>query len=366
MNKRLSRYLLSLLIILGAMLVLPYWTSPVQAAEPDLIITGTGLKKDVVIYPNDWSNYIRKERYYSSNNTLNFHHIWKVKGYDLFDIIKTDNLVGGSKDYLLTFIAKEPDGKETKISRTMNDLSDRYYYPKFDVNDGEFVPPMIGFERADLFEYQDPSNKGNPPDPADVILQDKPFERDEKAPRLYFGQAKGNVSDKNMTFFLYYLARIVVGEERPPGDDGDDGSDEGDGSGSGGMGTTTPPGGGSSGTGTTQPPGGSGPGTGTTKPPAPGTQPPAPEPGKEQDPGDPDEAEADQPVAGPGKETEEPGDEEEGEDDPAAKPEEEPDLDNETGSKKRKVIWPWIAAGAALVAGGAGGVYYYIICRRRG
>jgi hypothetical protein len=366
MNRRLFRHLMPLLIILGAMLVLPSWTSPVQAAEPDLIITGTGLKKDVVIYPNDWSNYIRKERYYSSNNTLNFHHIWKVKGYDLFDIIKTDNLVDGSKDYLLTFVAKEPDGKETNISRTMNDLRNRYYYPKFDVNDGELVPPMIGFERADLYEYQDPSGKGKPPDPADVILQDKPFERDEKAPRLYFGQAKGNVSDKNMTFFLYYLARIVVGEERPPGDDGDDGSDEGDGSGSGGMGTTTPPGGGSSGTGTTQPPGGSGPGTGTTKPPAPGTQPPAPEPGKEQDPGDPDEAEADQPVAGPGKETEEPGDEEEGEDDPAAKPEEEPDLDNETGSKKRKVIWPWIAAGAALVAGGAGGVYYYIICRRRG
>lgn len=360
MNRRLFRHLMPLLIILGAMLVLPSWTSPVQAAEPDLIITGTGLKKDVVIYPNDWSNYIRKERYYSSNNTLNFHHIWKVRGYDLFDIIKTDNLVDASKDYLLTFVARNRDGTETRISRTMNDLKNRYYYPHFDPNEEIPVPPMIGFERADLYEHQ------GLPVPADVVWGDKPFERDNDAPRLYFGQAKGNVSDKNMTFFLYGLFKIVVGEERPPGDDGDDGSDEGDGSGSGGMGTTTPPGGGSSGTGTTQPPGGSGPGTGTTKPPAPGTQPPAPEPGKEQDPGDPDEAEADQPVAGPGKETEEPGDEEEGEDDPAAKPEEEPDLDNETGSKKRKVIWPWIAAGAALVAGGAGGVYYYIICRRRG
>lgn len=362
MNRRLFRHLMPLLIILGAMLVLPSWTSPVQAAEPDLIITGTGLKKDVVIYPNDWSNYIRKERYYSSNNTLNFHHIWKVRGYDLFDIIKTDNLVDASKDYLLTFVARNRDGTETRISRTMNDLKNRYYYPHFDPNEEIPVPPMIGFERADLYEHQ------GLPVPADVVWGDKPFERDNDAPRLYFGQAKGNVSDKNMTFFLYGLFKIVVGEERPPGDDGDDGSEDSDGSGSGGggTGTTTPPGGGSSGTGTTQPPGGSGPGTGTTKPPAPGTQPPAPEPGKEQDPGDPDEAEADQPVAGPGKETEEPGDEEEGEDDPAAKPEEEPDLDNETGSKKRKVIWPWIAAGAALVAGGAGGVYYYIICRRRG
>ncbi|HOA36397.1 MAG TPA: hypothetical protein PKV91_08820 [Bacillota bacterium] len=363
MNKYLPRCLLLLVIVLWVILMMSPWTSPAQAADPDLIITGTGLKKDVIIYPHDWeNNYNKVTRYYSSNNTLNFHHIWKVRGYDLFDIIKTDNLVDASKDYLLTFVARNRDGTETRISRTMNDLKNRYYYPHFDPNEEIPVPPMIGFERADLYEHQ------GLPVPADVVWGDKPFERDNDAPRLYFGQAKGNVSDKNMTFFLYGLFKIVVGEERPPGDDGDDGSEDSDGSGSGGggTGTTTPPGGGSSGTGTTQPPGGSGPGTGTTKPPAPGTQPPAPEPGKEQDPGDPDEAEADQPVAGPGKETEEPGDEEEGEDDPAAKPEEEPDLDNETGSKKRKVIWPWIAAGAALVAGGAGGVYYYIICRRRG
>ena len=217
MSKKLSRHLATALLVLLVVLLLP--VAPARAAQSDLIITGTGLYEDVVIYPGDWGQYAyaAKERYYSSNNALGFHHIWKVWGYDLFDLIGAKNLK--SQKYTITFYAR--DDKNTKMDMTIGDLRSRYYYPRFDESRGELVAPMIGFKRVDLYEYQDQDRegKGKPPDPVEVNFKEKPVAYDDKAPRLYFGQSKGNVSDKNMTFFLYKLAKIVVGEERSAGGD---------------------------------------------------------------------------------------------------------------------------------------------------
>lgn len=339
MCKKLSRYLPFTLVVIFAALIMLHL--PCQAAEPDLIITGTGVYEEVVIYPGDWGKYAYAavERLYSSNNALNFHHIWKVWGYDLFGLIGADNL--RTQNYTITFYAK--DG--TKLQRTIGDLRSRYYYPKFteSAKDGAgLIAPMVGFKRVDLYECQsqDEDGKPIPPNPADVNWEDKPVANDDRAPRLYFGQAAGNVSDKNMTFFLYNLSRIVVGEERPA---------------SSGEGQTTDP---KTGESTSE------------------------KPGEEKDPGSSKTEKTDERGDSKAKKDEETvaskeensedkendknnGDEEDenGTDvvAPGLEAEEGPDTDESPGEATRKARWPWLAAGAVVVAGlVGGGTYYYI------
>ena len=208
--KNLVALTLALLLTLGQLLpVLPLPTA--QAAQPALIITGTGLENDVLIYEEDWSNYEEEVRLYSSNNTKDFHHIWKIGGYDLFEVMGGLDNIKTDQDYVVTFLAT--DGVDT--TRTISQLQSQYYYPRFDVADGVPVAPMIGFYRTDLYEHL------HLPDPADVFWEDKALTEDVDVPRLILGQAQGDVSEQTQTDYLKNLSRIVVGEERPSGVDFD-------------------------------------------------------------------------------------------------------------------------------------------------
>jgi hypothetical protein len=330
MSKKISKCLASMLLVLSAVLLLT--AAPAWAAQPDLIITGTGLYEDVVIYPGDWGQYAYAvdERYYSSNNALDFHHIWKVWGYDLFSIIGIRNLK--SQKYAITFYSR--DG--AKMEMTIGDLRSRFYYPRFDVSKGKPIAPMIGFKRVDLYEYQD--KDGNPPDPVDVIFEDKPVGDDSKAPRLYFGQSKDKVSDRNMTFFLYKLAKIVVGDERPSAKDE----------------TAKKGGGGAEKSEATK-------GSGTTK---------SGKAGEKKADGK-SEMENEEGAAAP-KDKDDRGDKKNKEDADGAEiaaPEtgdgKNPGISGTAAGGETRRRWPWIAAGAVVAAGLAGGGVYYYINKRR-
>ena len=212
MPRKLSRFLITALLMLWAVVML----LPVacQAAQPVLTITGTGLHHDVLIYEEDWSKYDLVERYYSSNNRDDFHHIWKVGGYDLFEVMGGLENIKSDQDYVVTFLAADGLGK----TRTVSQLQSQYFYPNFDVANGEPVAPMIGFYRTDLYEHL------HLPDPADVVWEDKALREDKCVPRLIMGQAYGDVSDKNQPDFLKNLERIVVGDDKKePNKDGSSG-----------------------------------------------------------------------------------------------------------------------------------------------
>jgi hypothetical protein len=189
------------LVIFLILILLLSGTPDGQAAG--LEITGTGLVEDVII--SNWNNYSLRQRFYSSNNNFDFHKIWKVKGYDFFDLLGSGNLKT-DQDYTITFIASDGAKKAWRISalRSLN------YYSDFTIGSGQRVLPMIGFYRAELFD-----NLGLP---SEVEWQDRTLteaDKDDRAPRLYIGQTAGNVSDKNQQFFIRDLARIQVGEVRP-------------------------------------------------------------------------------------------------------------------------------------------------------
>ncbi len=338
MRKWLSRYLMPLLIVFCAVL-LP--AAAALAAKPDLVITGTGVYEDVVIYPGEWSRYTQVVRTYSTNNNFDYHKIWKVKGYDLFVLIGVNNLK--SQKYTVTFIAK--DG--ARLSKTIGQLRSQFYYPKFS-GEGSAVAPTIGFYRAVLFN---PDYQGKP-DPADAIWQDRELteaDRDnEESPRLYFGQASGQYSENNQSFFLKNLACIVVGEERPVEEtpqDEDPGKD------------TTP--GSDIKPGVVTKPGGTTPGKEETKTTAPGTPSTKTDPERDPDPGaatkDEESKEQLNEDTGNGNEPKTAIDDIDNED-------REPDPGAD--KRPREIRWPWIAAGAILVVGPAVGAYFYT--RRRG
>ena len=69
---------------------LPFRPAMAAGDDPVLVITGTGLEQDIFLYEEDlaFDNPTMEERYYSSNNSFNFRSIWKVKGFDLFDLLE--------------------------------------------------------------------------------------------------------------------------------------------------------------------------------------------------------------------------------------------------------------------------------------
>ncbi len=320
MGKQLSKNIVTLLLVLWAVL-LP--ASALLAAEPDLVLTGTGLREDVVIYPGDWGRYKEVIRYYSSNNTMDYHRIWKVKGYDLETLMGGEsNIKSGNHDII--FIAAD----KASMTKKRWDLFDRYYHENF--TKPIPVAPMVAFYRADVFQHS------GLPDPGEVVLQDRPFERDGKAPRIYLGQRKGEVSEQTHTIFIRCLVRIVVGEERPEGEKQvETDRDTASGGATGGK-----------------------------------TEASETAPGKA-------DAQDDDPVSGTDPEENGKADEP-GEQNGATAPEEEPDSaaaagpgsakdsDSEelSGEQPRKVRWPWIAAGLILAGGAAGGAYYYHFRKR--
>ncbi|WP_238442406.1 Ig-like domain-containing protein, partial [Desulfofalx alkaliphila] len=178
-------------------------------AEPELVITGTGLKEDVYLYQSDWLDFDNEdfiERYYSSVNNWNFYKIWRVRGWDLIDLLGEDNLKEGN--WSIRFTAS--DG--LSMAWTIDDLYGRYYYPEFSTDDGVQVGPMIAAYRAALFE---PNYAGKP---SEIEWEDRELTEadfDHEHPRVYMGQPEGEPEFKNQPFFIRKLVRIVVGEERP-------------------------------------------------------------------------------------------------------------------------------------------------------
>ncbi len=207
--KSVVALILTLLLTFGQVLpVLPLQT--VQAAQPILTITGTGLHQDILIYEDDWAGYDMVERFYSSNNNYDYHKIWKVKGYDIFDLIGEGNLKTDD-DYEVAFISARDGGRVTK---TVSELQSQYYHPQFTEDGAELVAPMLSFYRTAVFEpdYQ------RLPQPDEVVWEDRVLteaDADLDAPRLVTGQPFGQVSQNNQSFFNKEVGRIVVGEERP-------------------------------------------------------------------------------------------------------------------------------------------------------
>lgn len=203
-NKFIS-CLVALALVLGQIV---FYAPPVMAAEdqkPTLVITGTGLKNDVVISGADWSRLAIEERYFSSNNKDGFHKINKVKGYDLFStLIGAENL--NVEDDTVYFTAS--DGFER--SKTVKTLkSEQYYYRDFTENNQEPVNPMIGVFKKELFSAQS--------DYIGASWEDQPINEIEdklSTPQIIFGQS--GIDDKNQSSWVSKLVKIRVGDERPP------------------------------------------------------------------------------------------------------------------------------------------------------
>ncbi len=206
--KAIGRYTIILLLV--ALIAMGTVPGTSRAGE-SLVITGTGLKQDVIFNESyyQFNHPQMEELYYSSNNNWNFKSIWHVKGFrlrSLLDQFGAGNLKEGS--WPITFLAK--DG--LSFTMTLQELENRFYYPDLTIDSEEQVDPMIGIYRAQLFNVINPT----PP----IKWADRKLtvaDRDQEAPRLYFGQKKGNIDDRNQPFFIRDLVRIVVGEERPPG-----------------------------------------------------------------------------------------------------------------------------------------------------
>ena len=169
-----------------------------------MIITGTGVYEEVVITEEDWAKYEMVERHYSTNNSLFFHKIVKVKGYDLFDLIGEDNLKT-DQDYEVKFTCA--DGFE--FTMTISQLKNAYFFRDFTEASKEEVRPMIGKYIAELIEY--PKNNFSPPVSwTDRELTEKDIDR--SFPRLVFGQT--NIDDMNQSRWGKEIVKITVGEER--------------------------------------------------------------------------------------------------------------------------------------------------------
>lgn len=203
--KNIAVFLLTFLLAASQVVgLLPGFVPIAGATQPDLVITGTGLYNEVVIFAGDWSKYNKTERYYSSNNSFNFHKITRVSGYDLFELIGEGNLKT-DKDYPVTFEAS--DG--FKVTMSMSELRAHFTYPDFTLEGKKPINPMVGFERVEIVSILNTDLK--PP----VTWEDKPLESDANAPRIYFGQKDGNISDMNQSNWVRDLVKIQVGDPRP-------------------------------------------------------------------------------------------------------------------------------------------------------
>ncbi len=195
MKRKITIWLLIILMIIMNAI-------PVSAAEPELVITGTGMEKEVLITSSDWSKYSLIERTYSTNNSLGFHKIVKAKGYDLFALIgpglKTD------RDYDVKFTCS--DGFE--FVKKISELKNAYYYSDFTLGSKETVMPMIAKYTKVLADF--PANIFAPP----VTWTDIPIteaDLDKYFPKLVFGQT--DIDDMNMSKWGREVIKITVGDE---------------------------------------------------------------------------------------------------------------------------------------------------------
>ncbi len=197
-GKMLRKFTLWLLIVC---LVMSNAIIPVEAAESELLITGTGVTEDILI--SDWNKYNMVERIYSTNNSLGFHKIVKVKGYDFFDLI--GNKLKTDQDYLVKFTCS--DGFE--FTKTISELKNAYYFKDFTENSKEAVMPMIAKYTVVMADF--PPNTFSPPvNWEEIEITEKDLDKD--FPKLVFGQT--NVDDMNMSKWGKEVIKVTVGEER--------------------------------------------------------------------------------------------------------------------------------------------------------
>lgn len=201
-NKRIVTFLLAFLLIVSQS---AYFKTYVEAAKVDLFITGTGVYEEVTITEEDWSKYKLVERIYSGNNSLGFHKIIKVKGYDLFELIGEGNLKT-DKDYVVKFTCS--DGFE--FTKTISELKNTYFFSDFTEGSKTESKPMIARYTAELADF--PKNKFSPP----VTWTDREItenDLDKSFPKLVFGQT--SIDDMNLSKWGKEVVKITVGEDRP-------------------------------------------------------------------------------------------------------------------------------------------------------
>ncbi len=197
-NKSILSLILVICMIVSQALILP-----ANASEVDLLITGTGINEEVIITEADWSKYSMVEKIYSTNNSLGFHKIVKAKGYDLFELIGTDNLKN-DYDYEVKFTCA--DGFE--FTKTISELKNTYSYNDFTEKTKSNVSPMIAKYNAVLADY--PKDVFAPPITwSDRELTEKDLDRD--FPKLVFGQ--NGIDDMNMSKWGKEVIKITIGEE---------------------------------------------------------------------------------------------------------------------------------------------------------
>lgn len=197
-NKSILSLILVICMIVSQALILP-----ANASEVDLLITGTGINEEVIITEADWSKYSMVEKIFSTNNSLGFHKIVKAKGYDLFELIGTDNLKN-DYDYEVKFTCA--DGFE--FTKTIIELKNTYSYNDFTEKTKSNVSPMIAKYNAVLADY--PKDVFAPPITwSDRELTEKDLDRD--FPKLVFGQ--NGIDDMNMSKWGKEVIKITIGEE---------------------------------------------------------------------------------------------------------------------------------------------------------
>ncbi|NYB74419.1 MULTISPECIES: S-layer homology domain-containing protein [Sedimentibacter] len=197
-NKSILSLILVICMIVSQALILP-----ANASEVDLLITGTGINEEVIITEADWSKYSMVEKIFSTNNSLGFHKIVKAKGYDLFELIGTDNLKN-DYDYEVKFTCA--DGFE--FTKTISELKNTYSYNDFTEKTKSNVSPMIAKYNAVLADY--PKDVFAPPITwSDRELTEKDLDRD--FPKLVFGQ--NGIDDMNMSKWGKEVIKITIGEE---------------------------------------------------------------------------------------------------------------------------------------------------------
>ncbi len=202
-NKKSTKvftFVLTLALLISQLIFLP---NHVEAAEVELLITGTGVNEEVSVTAEDWDTYDMIEKTYSANNSLNFHKIIKTKGYDLFELIGENNLKI-DQNYEMLFICS--DGFQ--FTKTVEELKNLYFFSDFTENSKVSSRPMLAKYSLVLADY--PKDSFNPP----INWEDKSITEenlDADFPKLVFGQ--NHIDDMNLSKWGKEVVKIIIGEE---------------------------------------------------------------------------------------------------------------------------------------------------------
>src|SRR6056297_1032080 len=199
-STKVLTFILTLALLISQFVLLPNYA---EGTEVELLITGTGIDKEVSITSDDWDEYTMVERTYSANNSLNFHKIIKTKGYDLFELIGEDNLKT-DQDYEMLFICS--DGFQ--FTKTVEELKNLYFFTNFTEDSKVSSRPMLAKYSTVLADY--PKDSFDPP----ISWEDQAIteeDLDADFPKLVFGQT--DIDDMNLSKWGKEVVKIVIGEE---------------------------------------------------------------------------------------------------------------------------------------------------------